>query len=369
MISKTGKCCAKVAIKRREVRLWVIRKRLKLKRSMKKEKVKVSNESEDKVDSAVERLQKKYGNEVLMQLDKEIDFKVEWIPTGSFALDEVMGSGLPRGRIIEMFGAESSGKSTMSLFLMAQIQRNGGRVALIDAENAFDGAYAANVGLDLKKLLVSQPTTLEESMDIIKELVETSAFDMIVIDSVSALVPKSEVEGDDFMKDTMAIQARLMSRALRILSGPISKSKTVVIFINQIRDKVGVFFGSKTTTSGGRALKFFSSVRLQVAKGHKIEGKNETQIGNEIIVTAVKNKVGFPFKSTTLDLYYAQGIDLHADAIDYGEKVGAVKKTGNTYSLGETTIGVGRDKARKALIEDPKLFEEVKKAIRLIPKE
>lgn len=330
---------------------------------MKKEKTKKLDEGEDKVDSAMERLQKKYGNEVLMQLDKGMDFKVEWIPTGSFGLDEVMGSGLPRGRIIEVFGAESSGKSTMSLFLMAQIQRTGGRVALIDAENAFDGSYAANVGLDLRKLLVSQPTTLEESMDIIKELCETNEFDMIVVDSVSALVPKSEVEGEDFMKDTMAIQARLMSRALRILSGPISKSKTVVIFINQIRDKVGVFYGSKTTTSGGRALKFFSSVRLQVAKGHKIEGKAGVQIGNEIIVTAVKNKVGYPFKTTTLDLYYAKGIDLHADAIDFGLRVKAVKKTGNTYSFGDVVLGVGRDKARLALVDDDKLFTAVKKEI------
>jgi recombination protein RecA len=329
---------------------------------MKKEKVE-KVEKEDVVEAALARLQKKYGDEVLMQLDKEVDFKVDWIPTGCFGLDEVMGSGLPRGRVIEMFGAESSGKSTMSLFLMAQIQKRGGRVALIDAENAFDGSYATNVGLDISKLLVSQPTTLEESMDIIKELCETNSFDMIVIDSVSALVPKSEVEGEDFMKDTMAIQARLMSRALRILSGPISKSKTVVIFINQIRDKVGVFYGSKTTTSGGRALKFFSSIRLQVAKGHKIEGKGEVQIGNEIIVTAVKNKCGFPFKSVTLDLYYAKGIDLCADAIDFGEKVGVVIKEGNTYSFDGVNLGVGRDKAKKALSEDPELFEKIKKAI------
>lgn len=329
---------------------------------MKKEK---TEKAVDKVDEALARLQKKYGEDVLMSLDKQVDFKVDWLPTGCFGLDEVMGSGLPRGRVIEMFGAESSGKSTMSLFLMAQIQKRGGRVALIDAENAFDGSYASNVGLDISKLLVSQPTTLEESMDIIKELCETNSFDIIVVDSVSALVPKSEVEGEDFMKDTMAIQARLMSRALRILSGPISKSKTVVIFINQIRDKVGVFYGSKTTTSGGRALKFFSSVRLQIAKGNKIEGKGGVQIGNEIVVTAVKNKVGFPFKTTTLDLYYARGIDLHADAIDFGEKIGVINKEGNTYSFDGVTLGVGRDKARKALTDDAELFERVRKAINM----
>jgi len=297
-----------------------------------------------------------------MQMDKDIDFKVDWVSTNCYSLDEIIGSGLPRGRVIEMFGAESSGKSTLSLFLMAQMQNNGGRVALIDAENAFDGQYASNIGVDVSKLMVSQPTTLEESMDIIKELVETGMIDIIVVDSVSALVPKSEVEGEDFMKDTMAIQARLMSRALRVLSGPISKSKTIVIFINQIRDKVGVFFGAKTTTSGGRALKFFSSVRLEVSKGHKIE-KGEVQIGNEIIVTAVKNKVSFPWKKTTLDLYYAKGIDLIADALDFGEKIGVIKKTGNTYSYDKVTIGVGRDKAIKTLTDDPEMFKAIKELI------
>ena len=330
------------------------------KKKMKKEK---KEEIENKVEDALSRLQKKYGNDVLMQMDKDIDFKVDWISTECFGLDEIIGQGLPRGRVIEIFGAESGGKSTLSLFLMSQMQKHGGRVALIDAENAFDGSYASNIGVDVSKLLVSQPTTLEESMDIIKELVETNSFDIIVVDSVSALVPKSEVEGEDFMKDTMAIQARLMSRALRVLSGPISKSKTIVIFINQIRDKVGVFFGSKTTTSGGRALKFFSSVRLEVSKGSKIE-KGDVQIGNEIIVTAVKNKVGFPWKKTTLDLYYAKGIDLIADALDFGEKIGVIKKTGNTYSYDKIIIGVGRDKAIKAMTEDPKLFESIKKIIK-----
>ena len=326
---------------------------------MKKEQKK----EEDKVDIALAKLQKKYGNDVLMQMDKDINFKVDWVPTGCFSLDEVIGGGLPRGRVIEIFGAESGGKSTLALFLMSQIQKRGGRVALIDAENAFDGSYAANIGLDVSKLLVSQPTSLEESMDIVKELVETGLIDIIVVDSVSALVPKSEVEGEDFMKDTMAIQARLMSRALRILSGPISKSKSIVIFINQIRDKVGVFYGAKTTTSGGRALKFFSSVRLEVSKGSKIEGKGETQIGNQIIVTAVKNKVGFPWKKTTMDLYYAKGIDLWADALDFGEKCGIIQKTGNTYSYDGEILGVGRDKTRNVIAENEELFNEIKSAI------
>jgi recombination protein RecA len=323
---------------------------------------KKEEKTEDKVANALTTLKKKYGADVLMQIGKEIDFKVDWISTGCFSLDEVMGKGIPRGRIIEVFGAESSGKSTLALFIMSQIQARGGRVALIDAENAFDGSYASNIGLDVSKLLVSQPGTLEESMDIIKELVETEAMDIIVVDSVSALVPKSEIEGDDFMKDTMAIQARLMSRALRILSGPISKSKTVVIFVNQVRDKVGVFFGAKTTTSGGRALKFFSSVRLDIAKGKKIE-KNDIQIGNEIIVTCAKNKVGFPWKKTKLDLYYAKGIDLAADALDFGEKVGVIEKEGMTYGFKNKKLGIGREKARTALEDNKELFDEVKKAI------
>lgn len=322
----------------------------------------IKEEGEDRMKEALSNLKKKYGSNVLMELDKDITFEVDWVPTGCFALDEIIGKGLPRGRVIEIFGAESSGKSTLALFLMAQIQKRGGRVALIDAENAFDGTYASNIGVDISKLMVSQPETLEESMDIIKELVETELIDIIVIDSVSALVPKSEAEGEDFMKDSMAVQARLMSKALRVLSGPISKSKTIVIFINQIRDKVGVFFGSKTTTSGGRALKFFSSVRLEVKKGKKIE-KADVQIGNEIIVTAVKNKVGFPWKKTTLDLYYAKGIDLHADVLDFGEKCGIITKVGITYSFGEKKLGVGRTNAKDMLIKDEELFNKIKKEI------
>lgn len=331
---------------------------MKKQKEPKNEEVKV-----DKVEDALARLQKKYGADVLMQLDKNIDFKVDWVPTGSFALDELIGKGLPKGRVIEIFGAESGGKSTLALFLMSQIQKQGGKVALIDAENAFDGEYSKNIGVDISKLLVSQPTTMEESFDIIKELVETESIDMIVIDSVSALVPKSEVEGEDFMRDSMAVQARLMSRGLRILSGPISKSKTIVIFINQIRDKIGVFYGAKTTTSGGRALKFFSSVRLEISKGPKILGKNEVQIGNEIIVTCVKNKVGFPWKKTSLMLYYAKGIDLWYDCIDEGEKRHIINKTGNTYSFNEKILGVSREKARNTLHEDEKLFKDIKKKI------
>lgn len=324
--------------------------------------MKKTKEKDDKVGEALDRLQKKYGTDVLMQLDKDIDFKVDWSPTGSYNLDELVGKGLPKGRVIEIFGAESGGKTTLSLFLMSQIQKRGGRVAFIDAENAFDGKYAADIGVDISKLMVSQPTSLEESMDIIKELIETGAIDMIVVDSVSALVPKSEIEGEEMLKDTMAVQARLMSKALRILSGPISKSKTIVIFINQIRDRVGVFYGQKTTTSGGRALKFFSSVRLEIGKGKKIEEK-DVQVGNEIIVTAAKNKVGFPWKKTTLDLYYTRGIDLFADTLDYAVNHGIIKKTGMTYEFSKQVLGVGREKAKQFLMENEGVFQEIKSEI------
>lgn len=330
---------------------------------MKKKKEEKINKEDLKVEEAMAKLQKKYGNDVLMQLDKDIDFKVDWVSTGCFSLDELIGKGLPRGRVIEVYGAESGGKSTLSLFIMSQIQKQGGRVALIDAENAFDGEYSKNIGVDISKLLVSQPTTLEESMDIIKELVETGSFDLIVVDSVSALVPKSEVEGDEMLKDTMAVQARLMSKALRILSGPISKSKTIVIFINQVRDKIGVFYGAKTTTPGGRALKFFSSVRLEISKGTKIVEK-DVQIGNEIIITAAKNKVGFPWKKTTVDLYYAKGIDLIADTLDFAEKNGIIQKTGNTYIYEKLGLGAGRDKAIDSLKKLPDTLEEIRSKIK-----
>lgn len=319
--------------------------------------------NEELIEQATERLQKKYGDNVLIQMDKNIDFKVEMIPTGCFSLDEALGGGLARGRLCECFGEPSSGKSSLTLFLMAQIQKRGGKVALIDAEYAFDSEFAKKIGVDISKLMVSQPTTLEECMDVLRELVETKAFDLIVIDSLAGLVPKSEVEGEEMLKDTMAVIARLMSKSLRILSGPISRSKTSVIFINQTRSKIGVFYGSKTTTGGGISLKFFSSVRMDVKRGDKILGNGEEQIGNWMDVTMVKNKVAPPFRKASFELYYAKGIDLYGDALDYGEKVGVIKKTGNTYSFNGKDIGVGRDKAKKIISEDPKLFEEIKKAI------
>lgn len=321
------------------------------------------------IEDALALLHKKYGKESVIEMDKSIDIEVEVISTGCFALDDAFGcGGLPRGRIIELFGQESSGKSTLATFFMAQIQKQGGKVALIDAEFAFDANYARAIGLDTNKLILAQPGSLEEAMDVLQGLVKSNGLDIIVIDSVAALVPKSEIEGEEMLKDSMAVQARLMGKALRILTGSIARSRTVVIFINQIREKVGVFFGNKETTPGGKALKFFSSVRIDVKKGDKIEGKDKELIGHTLKTTMVKNKVGYPWKQANFDLYFGSGIDLYADALDYGEKLKLVTKTGNTYSIEALKLGVGRDQAKKYLKDHQdtyeKLIEIIKKTIK-----
>lgn len=312
---------------------------------------------------AAANLKKKYGYDVVMEMDKNMDFKVDTVSTGCYSLDAAFGKGIPRGRIIELFGQESSGKSTLSQFIIANIQRNGGKAALIDVENAFDGEYAKNIGVKVEDLLVAQPATLEESFDVVKELVETNAVDIIVVDSVAALVPKSEAEGEEMLKDSMAVQARLMSKALRILTGPISKSKTIVIFINQIREKVGIMFGKKETTPGGKALKFFASVRIEVSKGEAIKDSDDKQIGNWLKATMVKNKVGFPWQKAEFELYYGSGVDLFGDTLDYGERIGVIKKTGNSYTFGEIKLGNNRGNAKNKLKDDEELYLNVRKAI------
>ena len=253
----------------------------------------------------------------------------------------------------------NSGKSTLAIFFMAQIQKQGGKAALIDAEFAFDANYARAIGLDTDQLILAQPGTLEEAMDVVDKLVKSHAVDIIVVDSVASLVPRSELEGEEMLKDTMAVQARLMGKALRILTGSIARSGTVVIFINQIREKVGVFFGKKETTPGGKALKFFSSVRIDVKKGAKIEGKEKELIGHVLKATMVKNKVGYPWKEAIFELYFGSGIDLHADALDFGEKIGLVTRTGNTYSIKELKIGVGREQAKKYLKENDDTYQKL----------
>ena len=258
----------------------------------------------------------------------------------------------------------NSGKSTLATFLMSQIQKSNGKVALVDAEFAFDAGYARAIGLDTDKLVLSQPSTLEEGMDVVDKLVKSNVVDLIVVDSVASMVPKVELEGEEMLKDSIALQARLMAKALRILTGSIAKSKTIVIFINQTRDKVGVFFGSKSTTPGGKALKFYSSIRIDVKKGEKKEGKNKEVIGYTLKATMVKNKVGYPWRVANFDLYFGDGIDLHADTLDFGEKIDVIKRAGASYSFGEEKLGMGKDQAKKALKDNPELYKKIQDEIR-----
>ena len=317
------------------------------------------------IEDALALLHKKYGKESVVELDKDMSTEVEVVSTGCFALDEAFGcGGMPKGRILEIFGEESSGKSTLSTFLMAQIQKNGGKAALIDAEFAFDANYARSIGLDTSKLILSQPGCLEEAMDILNGLVKSNALDIIVIDSVAALVPRSEIEGEEMLKDTMAVQARLMGKALRIITGSIARSKTIVIFINQTRDKIGVFYGAKTTQPGGKALKFFASVRVDVKKGDKIEGPDKELIGYTLKTTMVKNKVGYPWRQAFFDLYFGTGVDLRTDALDYGEKIGVIKKEGNSFLFGSTKLGASRDKAKAFLKQNDDVYEKIVSAIK-----
>lgn len=317
----------------------------------------------ESVEEVMARLQKKYGDDIaVVDVDPDIS-EVKVIPSGSYGLDSVFGcGGIPKGRMIELFGQESSGKTTLSHFLIAQVQKAGGKAALIDAEFSYDPRYTSSIGVDTKNLLVTQPLHLEAAMGTLRELVETNAFDIIVLDSIAAMAPKSEIE-DEFLKDTMALQARKLGAALRILAGSVSRSKTIVIFINQLRDKVGVFYGAKTVTPGGKALKFFSSVRLEVSKGEKIVDSEDKQIGNFLNITGVKNKVGFPFMKTSVELYYGKGLDLHGDTLDFGESIGVISKTGTTYSFGETKLGVGRENSKKFLIKNNDIYQTIRKAI------
>lgn len=317
----------------------------------------------ESIDEVMARIQKKYGDDIVVVDDNMEASEVKVIPTGSFGLDSVFGcGGMPKGRIIELFGQESSGKSTLAHYLIAQVQRAGGRAALIDAEFSYDIRYTSAIGVDTSKLLVTQPLHLEAAMGTLRELVETNQFDIIVLDSIAAMAPKSEIE-DEFLKDSMALQARKLGAALRVLAGSISRSKTIVIFINQLRDKVGVFYGAKTVTPGGKALKFFSSVRLEVSKGDKFVDADDKQIGNALNITGVKNKVGNPFMKTSVDLYYGKGLDLYADTVDFGVDNEVIKVSGTTHSFGDTKLGVGRGNAIKFLVKNDDVYQEIRKAI------
>src|SRR6056300_273719 len=315
-----------------------------------------------KVDKALEAVQldinKEYGEGSIMRLGGTATLDVEAISTGCLSLDMALGvGGVPKGRIVEVFGPESSGKTTLALHIVAECQKHGGKAAFIDAENALDPEYAKNLGCNADDLLVSQPDSGEQALDILQKLLETAALDVIVIDSVAALVPKQELDGQ-IGDVTVGIQARLMSQALRKLSGPINKSRTCVVFINQIREKIGVMFGSPETTPGGRALKFYSSVRLDIRRIAAIkEGTDMT--GNRTRVKVVKNKVAPPFKMTEFDIMYGKGISYAGDLLDLALQGGVVEKMGSWFSYKGDKIAQGREKVKTLLETDDKLMKSV----------
>ena len=308
---------------------------------------------------AVEALEKQFGKGAIMRLgDDSAVMKVLSISTGSMALDFALGvGGLPRGRVTEIYGPESSGKTTLALHVIAEAQKEGAIAAIVDAEHAFDPSYARKLGVDINALLISQPESGEQALSIVETLVRSGAIDVVVVDSVAALVPQAELEGE--MGDSvMGLQARLMSQALRKLTGAISKSSCVCIFINQLRDKIGVMYGSPETTTGGKALKFYSSVRLDIRKIAQIKDGEEST-GNRTRVKVVKNKVAPPFKSAEFDILYGEGISAIGELIDLSVEFGVVKKAGSWFSYGQDKLGQGRETVKKALREDPALYAKI----------
>ena len=315
------------------------------------------------LDTAIAQIEKNFGKGAVMRLGDKPEMNVEAIPTGSLALDAALGiGGVPKGRIIEIYGPESSGKTTLALHILAEAQKRGGEVAFVDAEHALDPVYAAALGVDTDNLLVSQPDTGEQALEITDALVRSGAVDVVVVDSVAALVPKQEIEGE--MGDTfVGLQARLMSQALRKLAGTISKTNCVVIFINQLRMKIGVMYGNPETTTGGNALKFYSSVRLDVRRVESIkEGGNV--IGNKTRVKVVKNKVAPPFREAHFDILYGQGISKWSELVDLAVQMDIVQKSGSWFSMGDERIGQGANSVKEYLMNNPEIAEEVEAKVR-----
>lgn len=328
----------------------------------KKEETDIVEEKERLLKSAVEQIQKSFGDGAIMKLGENQRMNISSISTGSLNLDLALGiGGVPRGRIVEIYGAESSGKTTLALNIIAQAQKEGGIAAFIDAEHALDPVYAKALGVNIDDLLISQPDTGEQAMEIVELLVRSSAIDVIVIDSVAALVPKSEIDGE--MGDQqMGLQARLMSKALRKLTGSIGKSETVVVFINQIREKIGGFSfvpGVQTTTSGGRALKFFSTIRMEVKKVGQIKQSDDV-VGNEVLVKVTQNKVAPPFKEARFNIMYGTGISKEGEILDLAIELQICKKSGAWFSYGDTKLGQGKINVENLLKENKELFEEIK---------
>jgi recombination protein RecA len=308
---------------------------------------------------AIEQIRDRFGEGAIMRFGETRQFKVAAIPTGCLSLDLALGvGGVPRGRIIEIYGPEASGKTTLAQHIVAEVQKAGGTAAFVDAEHALDPDYAEKIGVDTASLLISQPDTGEQALEIVETLVRSNAVDVIVVDSVAALTPKAEIEGE--MGDShMGLQARLMSQALRKLTAIVSKTNCVIIFINQTRMKIGIVFGNPETTTGGMALKFYSSVRIEVRRAAQIK-MGERIVGNRVKVKVVKNKVAAPFRTTEFDIMYNEGISISGDTLDTGVQFGVVEKSGNTYAFGDTKLGVGREAAKTFLRENPKLLKDIR---------
>ena len=322
----------------------------------------VIDEKRKAIDAVVSQIEKQCGKGSIMTLGQDFKIDVPAIPTGSISLDVALGiNGIPRGRVVEIFGPESSGKTTLTLSIIAQAQKRKGAAAFIDAEHAFDSAYAKKLGVNLDDLLISQPDTGEQALEIAEMLVRSNAIDVIVIDSVAALVPKAEIEGD-MGASHMGLQARLMSQALRKLTGVISKSKCTIIFINQLREKIGVMFGNPETTPGGRALKFYASVRLDIRRIAQIK-RGEEIVGGRVRVKVVKNKVAAPFKQAEFDLMYDEGVSAVGSILDMAETLEITRQSGSWVVYGDEKLGQGRENAKSFLRENPKILNEIEKKI------
>lgn len=320
------------------------------------------SKKDDALKKTLQDIEKQHGKGSVMRLGDRPLEKIDAISSGSISLDLALGiGGYPRGRIIEIYGHESSGKTTIALHAIAEAQKLGGYVAFIDAEHALDPVYAQRLGVDVENLILSQPDTGEQALEITEALIRSEAVDMVVVDSVAALVPEAEISGE--MGDShVGLQARLMSQAMRKLSGVINKTNSTVIFINQIREKVGIMFGNPETTPGGRALKFYSSVRLEIRRGEQLKTGADL-IGNKVNIRVVKNKVAPPFKAVSLDLIYGMGISRSGDVLDLASDANIIKKAGAWYSYGETRIGQGRDNAKKYLEDNQEMYDEVTKLV------
>ncbi|MBC7503358.1 recombinase RecA [Candidatus Gracilibacteria bacterium] len=330
----------------------------------------MTDNKKEALASALAMIEKQFGTGSVMKMGDKVHMEVETTGSGSIALDDALGGGYAKGRIVEIYGPESSGKTTLALHAIAEVQRNGGTAAFVDAEHALDPKYAALIGVNIEELIISQPDYGEQALEIVDALVRSGAVDLIVVDSVAALTPKAEIEGN--MGDSfMGLHARLMSQALRKVTGVINKSNSTVIFINQIRMKIGVMFGNPETTTGGNALKFYASQRLDIRRKEKLEsgtGDDKEAFGNRVKVKVVKNKIAPPFREVEIDVLFNEGISLAGELLDIGSDRGVVKKAGAFYSYGETRLGQGRDNSRTFLKENPIIMKEIEIAVRAAKK-